>query len=91
MHLFKIYLKKEWWKNLLFYAVPIIIWTEGYVYPELRFEFDFLLEPITYLNLSVYFIIWSLIWFFIFWKPNYLLQQKNAEANSQEEENSRVT
>jgi len=82
MKLFKIYLKKEWrWP--LIYAIPVVFMNEGYVYPELRFEFDFLSEPWTYYSFIFHYTFWSIGWFFLFWKPNYLHQKKKEEEKIQ--------
>ena len=78
MKLFKIYLKKMWWSPLSF-AILVVLFQEGYVYPELRFEFDFITEPWTYFSLFYYYSFWALVWFFLFWKPNYLHQQNKAD------------
>lgn len=75
MKLFIIYLKKNWAWGLVF-AIPLIFWEKGYVYPELRFEFDFLKEKSTYFMLLFYWAFWTFTQYFI-WKPGYLYQKKN--------------
>jgi hypothetical protein len=81
MKLFKVYLKKDWWWPLI-YAIPVVFMNEGYVYPELRFEFDFLSEPWTYVSFIFHYTFWSIGWFFLFWKPNYLHQKKKTEEKT---------
>jgi hypothetical protein len=81
MKLFKIYLKKMWWSPLSF-AILVVFFTEGYVYPELRFEFDFLTKPWAYFNLFWSYLFWALVWFFLFWKPNYLNQKNKADEKT---------
>ncbi|SDC70119.1 hypothetical protein SAMN04488104_100425 [Algoriphagus faecimaris] len=75
MKLFIIYLKKNWAWGLVF-AIPLIFWEKGYVYPELRFEFDFLEEKSTYFMLLFYWAFWTFTQYFI-WKPGNLYQKKN--------------
>ncbi len=70
-----------WWFPLCF-SIPVVFFIEGYVYPELRFEFDFLKEPWTYFSLFYYYSFWAIGWFFIIWKPNYLHQQNKADEKT---------
>jgi hypothetical protein len=57
--------------------------TESYVYPELRFEFDFLSDPWTYYKVIIQYILWSIGWFFLFWKPNYVYQKTKAQSKTE--------
>jgi hypothetical protein len=63
MKLFKIYLKREWWFGPT-WAIPVVFMAKGYVYPELRFKFDFIFEVETYGLLVFYHIMWTIIWFY---------------------------
>lgn len=58
------YLKKNWAWGLGF-AIPVVIFQEGYVYPELRFEWGFLKEPNTYLSMLFYWCFWTIFQFFV--------------------------
>lgn len=83
MKLFKLYLKKEWWFGLA-YAITSVFFSKGYVYPELRFEFDFIFELSTYVSITIAYSVWMLIWFFVFWKPNYLHQQSKDKSEEED-------
>jgi len=82
MKLFKIYLKRKWWFGLT-WAIAVVFMAKGYVYPKLRFEFDFIFEVETYILLAFYYIMWTIGWYFLFWKRNYLHQQlKKKESGA---------
>jgi hypothetical protein len=77
--LFVKYFKKNWAWGLLF-AVPLVFWQKGYVYPELRFEYDFLREKSTYYEILFYWAFWTATQFFV-WRPGYLYREKNSVKN----------
>ncbi|WP_297336745.1 hypothetical protein [Algoriphagus sp.] len=58
------YFKKNWAWGLGF-AIPLVIFQKGYVYPELRFEWDFLQESTTYISMLFYWFFWTITQFFI--------------------------
>jgi len=68
MKLFEIYLKREWWFGPT-WAIPAVFMAKGYVYPELRFKFDFIFEVETYGLLVFYHIMWKIIWFLLSGNP----------------------
>jgi hypothetical protein len=78
MKLFKIYLKKQWWFGLI-WAIPMVFFSRSYI--NLKFEFDFIFEIQTYLEITFLFVFWTVFWFFFFWKPNYLHQQSKKKES----------
>ena len=68
------YLKSSWPFMLLYIGLFLI--SEAYVYPELRFDFTQLLDVGVWLKVFLNALVFNTIWYFVFWKRNFLSKEE---------------